>query len=49
MTLELGAIVRNQIPGGRASVLNGYGDILYRAWRDSAGSCRLEVEHIIQV
>lgn len=29
-------------------MLAGYGDILYRAWRDSSGACRLEVEDLIQ-
>ncbi len=46
---ELGAILRNQVPSGRKSVLDAYGEILYRAWRDATGACRLEVEALIQV
>ena len=49
MSRELGAIVRNQIPAGRKSVLDAYGDILYRAWRDATGACLLEVEDLAQV
>ena len=49
MARELGAIVRNQIPAGRKSVLDAYGDILYRAWRDATGACLLEVEDLVQV
>eukprot|EP00884_Botryococcus_braunii_P013107 jgi/Botrbrau1/21798/Bobra.0190s0023.1 len=45
---ELGAIIRNQIPCGRASVLEAYGAILCRAWRDTTGVCRLEVERLLQ-
>lgn len=42
---ELTAIVRNQVPGGRATVLDAYGEVLFRAWRDAAGPCLLEVEN----
>ena len=42
---ELTAIVRNQIPSGRASVLDSYGEIVFRAWRDASGACLYEVEH----
>jgi hypothetical protein len=49
MVRELGAIIRNQIPAGRKSVLEAYGDILYRAWREGSGLCLLELEEFIQV
>ncbi len=45
---ELGAIVRNQVPSGRASVLEAYGEILLRGWRAAAGACLFEVEALIQ-
>ncbi len=46
---ELGAIVRNQAPSGRASVLDAYGEVLLRGWRAAAGACLFEVEALIQV
>lgn len=46
---ELGSIIRNQIPAGRKSVLDAYGDVLFRAWRDCEGACLLEVETLVQV
>ena len=49
MVRELGAIIRNQIPSGRKSVLEAYGEILYRAWRESTAACLLEVENQVQV
>ena len=49
MVRELGAIVRNQIPAGRKSVLDAYGDVLYRAWREGSGLCLLELEDFVQV
>ena len=49
MVRELGAIIRNQIPGGRKSILVAYGEILYRSWKEAAGICRLEVEDLVQV
>ena len=49
MVRELGAIVRNQIPSGRASLLDAYGEILLRAWRDCTGASLLAVEDLIQV
>ena len=45
---ELGAIVRNQAPSGRASVLEAYGEVLLRGWRAAAGACLFEVEALIQ-
>lgn len=46
---ELGAVIRNQVPCLRESVLEAYGDILHRAWREAAGACALETEQLIQV
>lgn len=46
---ELGSIIRNQISVGRKSVLDAYGDVLFRAWRDSTGLCLMEVENLVQV
>jgi condensin-2 complex subunit G2 len=48
MVRELGAIIRNQIPSGRKSVLDAYGDILFRAWRECTGACLYEVENVVQ-
>jgi hypothetical protein len=45
---ELGAIVRNQAPSGRASVLDAYGEVLLRGWRAAAGACLFEVEALMQ-
>ncbi|KAK9826218.1 hypothetical protein WJX74_000685 [Apatococcus lobatus] len=44
---ELTAIVRNQIPSGRKSILRAYGEIMYRAWRQCVGPCLYEVEHTL--
>ena len=43
-TRDLMAIVRNQIPAGRRSVLDAYGDVLFRAWRDAGTECMDEIE-----
>eukprot|EP01018_Ginkgo_biloba_P001403 Gb_28704 [translate_table: standard] len=42
---ELIAIIRSQIPFGRNSILEAYGEILYRAWRVAKGSSLDEIEH----
>lgn len=39
------AIIRSQIPFGRKSMLEGYGDIVFRAWRNSEGDIRDEIEN----
>ena len=49
MVRELGAIIRNQIPSGRRSMLDAYGEILLRAWRDCTGASLLATEDLIQV
>ena len=46
---ELGSIIRNQVSVGRKSILDAYGDILFRAWRDCTGVCLVEVENLVQV
>lgn len=49
MVRELGAIIRNQVPSGRRSLLDAYGEILLRAWRDCTAACALAAEDLIQV
>lgn len=44
-TRELQAIVRNQIPNGRRSILEAYGEILFRVWRNATGPCLAELEY----
>lgn len=44
---ELTAIIRNQIPAGRKSILDAYGEIAFQAWRYTFGGCRYEVEHTL--
>ncbi|EFJ53143.1 hypothetical protein VOLCADRAFT_86123 [Volvox carteri f. nagariensis] len=48
MTQELGAILRNQIPSGQRFALEAYGEILFRAWRDTVGPCAAVVEAELQ-
>jgi len=38
----------SQVPSGRQSVLQAYSDVLFRAWRDAAGPCLLQVEEVVQ-
>lgn len=33
-----------QICSGRKSVLEGYGEIIFRAWKETTGPCLLELE-----
>ena len=49
MVRELGAIIRNQIPSGHGSLLDSYGEILLRAWRECTAASLLAVEDLIQV
>lgn len=42
---ELLAMIRSQIPFGRKSMLEGYGDILFRAWKAAAEDSRSEIEN----
>ena len=47
---ELTAVIRNQIPAGRKSILDAYGEVLFQAWRHTNGGCRYEVENtLVQV
>ena len=48
MVREMGAIIRNQIPSGRRSMLDAYGEILLRAWRDCTAASLLATEDLIQ-
>lgn len=41
---ELTAIIRNQIPSGRRSLLDAYGEVLFRAWSRTTGACLYELE-----
>ena len=45
LSKEVAAIVRNQLPSGRKSILESYGEVLYRAWRHAAGPCLIDLEH----
>ncbi|KAG5061253.1 hypothetical protein JHK87_002282 [Glycine soja] len=42
---EFLAMIRSQIPFGRKSMLEAYGDILFRAWRAAQGDSRTEIEN----
>ncbi|XP_040872648.1 uncharacterized protein [Glycine max] len=42
---EFLAMIRSQIPFGRKSMLEAYGDILFRAWRAAQGESRTEIEN----
>lgn len=44
LTKELIVMVRSQIPFGRKSILEAYGEILFRAWRTALGPCLHEIE-----
>ena len=49
MVYELTAVILNQIVSGRKSVLDAYGEIIFKAWRASTGACLERVEtHLIQ-
>ncbi|XP_061338918.1 uncharacterized protein LOC133285671 [Gastrolobium bilobum] len=42
---ELLEMIRSQIPFGRKSMLESYGDIMFRAWKASQGDSRNEIEN----
>ncbi|KAK8961624.1 hypothetical protein KSP40_PGU009188 [Platanthera guangdongensis] len=42
---EAMALARSQIPFGKKSVLEGYADIIFKAWRGSGDSVKVEIEH----
>ncbi|CAM6022437.1 unnamed protein product [Sphagnum balticum] len=42
---ELIVIVKSQIPFSRRSILEAYGEILYKAWKTATEGCLHEIEH----
>lgn len=49
MVYELTAVMLNQIVSGRKSVLDAYGEIVFKAWRAATGACLERIEtHLIQ-
>lgn len=44
LTKEALELLKSQIPFGRKSVLEAFADILFRAWKESEGSLREEIE-----
>lgn len=49
MVYELTAVILNQIVSGRQSVLEAYGEIVFKAWRAATGACLERIEtHLIQ-
>lgn len=49
MVYELTAVILNQIVSGRKSVLEAYGEIVFKAWRGATGACLERIEtHLIQ-
>ena len=42
---EMLAMIRSQIPFGRKSMLEAYGDILFRAWKAAEGDSKGEIEN----
>lgn len=43
-TKELCAMIKSQIPFGRKSMLEAYGEIAFRAWKAVEGECKNEIE-----
>eukprot|EP00775_Hariotina_reticulata_P006481 gene6481-6708_t len=44
MVQEMTSVIRNQIPAGRRSVLDAYGEVILRGWRDAVGPSVAEIE-----
>ncbi|KAF6261308.1 condensin II non structural maintenance of chromosomes subunit-domain-containing protein [Scenedesmus sp. NREL 46B-D3] len=44
MVQEMTSVIRNQIPAGRRSVLDAYGEVILRGWREAVGPCLAEIE-----
>ncbi|RXI07062.1 hypothetical protein DVH24_026198 [Malus domestica] len=42
---EVLAMIRSQVPFGRKSMLEAYGDVLFRAWKVADGESRSEIEN----
>ena len=47
MVVELTAVLLNQLLSGRKSVLDAYGEIVYKAWRDATGACLERIENYL--
>ena len=47
LTRQLFEVVKEQMPAGRATLLDSYGDILFRAWRTAAGATAAEMERTV--
>ncbi|KAK6125254.1 hypothetical protein DH2020_040998 [Rehmannia glutinosa] len=45
LTKELCAMIKSQIPFGRKSMLEAYGEIVFRAWKAVEGDCKYEIEN----
>ncbi|KAK4416329.1 hypothetical protein Salat_2458400 [Sesamum alatum] len=45
LTKELCAMIKSQIPFGRKSMLEAYGEIVFRAWKAVEGECKYEIEN----
>lgn len=45
LTKELCAMIKSQIPFGRKSMLEAYGEIVFRAWKAVEGECKNEIEN----
>lgn len=48
LTEHIMATVKNQIPTGSKSALSAYADVLFRAWRNTAGPCLATLEQELQ-
>ncbi|KAL8472917.1 hypothetical protein ACS0TY_029293 [Phlomoides rotata] len=45
LSKELCAMIKSQIPFGRKSMLEAYGEIAFRAWKTVEGECKNEIEN----
>lgn len=45
LTKEVCAMIKSQIPFGRKSMLEAYGEIIFRAWKAVEGECKYEIEN----
>ncbi|KAI3451928.1 hypothetical protein Pfo_008593 [Paulownia fortunei] len=45
LTKEVCAMIKSQIPFGRKSMLEAYGEIVFRAWKAVEGECKYEIEN----
>ncbi|XP_011099369.1 uncharacterized protein LOC105177814 [Sesamum indicum] len=42
---EIWAMIKSQVPFGRKSMLEAYGEIIFRAWKVVEGECKCEIEN----